>query len=37
MTAGALDALEQRGETRDLSNLFANTDAIAANSVAPGL
>ena len=22
MTAGALDALEQRGETRDLSNLF---------------
>lgn len=32
MTAGALDALEQRGETRDLSNLFANTDAIAANS-----
>ena len=32
MTAGALDALEQRGETRDLSNLFANTDAIAGNS-----
>ncbi len=32
MTAGALDALEQRGQTRDLGNLFANTDAIAANS-----
>ena len=32
MTAGALDALEQRGQTRDLNNLFGNTDAIAANS-----
>ena len=32
MTAGALDALEQRGQTRDLNNLFGNTDAFAANS-----
>ncbi|WP_114991883.1 hypothetical protein [Synechococcus sp. UW179A] len=32
MTAGALDALEQRGLTRDLDNLFANIDTISANS-----
>lgn len=32
MTAGALDVLEERGETRNLNTLFENVDAISANS-----
>ena len=32
MTAGALDALEEKGGTRDLTSLFDDVDVISANS-----